>query len=491
MNLSLFLVFALFLPSTPQQGAAGVGVPHPSYPVPGSTESREGWSPWDGRPWWVELQPSWKEQYAFLEDDLRLALLERVAGAINAPESAATNWAESTRPQALALDFRILVDGSEALVGREYLKMGQAVAFSDLVRKAGVLDFDVEIASGAGIFDPFMGQQYSGSSLALQVLPLPGQGWSAELAMVHSKRVPSAPIDLHYAQVDGKDRLMQRVAEAGGHVVLLPGTTTTLDLPNLGPGRVSLELIPDSPAPAGPLELMEDLVWLTLPEYARSEPWARAVAQWDQETRVWSNGQGDLLFHGPDAKAVADRALAEAGAQVRPMSVDLRVQRIVQGVEGERSDILTTVMEGTPLRFAQGTLQDALIEWDVEVAQVARIADPVFANFFSGWEGSLNGYRLPDGSYEVAVDLRFSTVDIGEPKRIRLAAATPGEQGYEGNVPASPAQNMAVEAPEMCEVRFHGTYRTDTEGHLVLIRSANSVLGEGGRLRIELQLANG
>ncbi|MHC4379774.1 MAG: hypothetical protein ACYSU1_01605 [Planctomycetota bacterium] len=491
MTLSLFLLSTLFLPSASQQGEPGVGVPHPSYPVPGFSESREGWSPWDGRRWWVELQPSWKEQYSFLEEDLRHALLERVAGAIGAPEAAAFTWADSTRPQALALNFRILVDGAEALVGREYLKMGQAVALSDLVRKAGILDFDVEIASGSGIFDPFMGQQYSGSSLALQVLPLPGKGWSAELAMVHSERIQGEAIEFNYAQVDGKFRLIQQVAEAGGHVLLLPDAATTIDLPNLGPGKLSLELQADSPAPAGPQDLMEELVWLSLPTLARSDVWARAVSTWDQEARVWSNGQGDLLFHGPTAKEVANRALALAESQSKPMQVDLRVQRIVQGVEGERSDLRAKVFEDTPLRFAQGTLRDALTEWDVEVAQVARIADPVFANFFSGWKGNLTGRRLAAGSYEVDVDLRFSTVDIGPFKHIRLAAATPGEQGYDGNVPASPAQNMAVETPEVREVRFHGTYRTDMDGRLVLIRSANSVLGEGGRLRIELQLAEG
>lgn len=491
MNLTLFLLSALCVPSAQQQGHPGVGLPHPSYPVSGVDDAFRHNAPWDGSPWWVSLEPSWGEDFQFLGEDLRLALLERVAGAVGAEEASAEAWAEATRPDSLALNFRILVDGSEALVGREYLRMGEAVAFSDLVRHAGVLDFDVEIASGAGIFDPLMGTQYAGSSLAVQVLPIPGRGWAAELAVVHSQRLPGTTIPLNYAQVAGKARLIERIAEAGSHALMVPGEPCLLELPNLGPGRVSVELVADSPAPAGQMVLQEGLVWLSLPTFARAERWDRAIQDWERTVGVWSNGQGDLVFHGPEAEQVAVSALAEAEAHLRPMSVDLRVQRIVNGVEGERSDILTGVLESTPLRFAQGTLRDALTEWDVEVAQISRIADPVFSHYFSGWEGSLVGKRLGDGTYEVALDLRFSVVDIGEPKVIRLAGATPGQPGYEGDVPASPAQTMGLETPEVSEVRFRGNYRTDEEGRLVLLRSANSVLGEGGRLRVELKLGEG
>ena len=48
---------------------------------------------------------------------------------------------------------------------------------------------------------------------------------------------------------------------------------------------------------------------------------------------------------------------------------------------------------------------------------------------------------------------------------------------------------MGVETPEVSEVRFRGTYLSDADGRIVLIRSANSVLGEAGRLRIEIKLS--
>ena len=395
----------------------------------------------------------------------------------------------ATAPSALTLNYRILVDGSEALAGRETVPMGQAVAFSDLIRNACILDFDVEIASGSGIFDPIMGLQVSGSSLAVQILPVPGKGWSAEVAMVHSRRLPGEPIAMNYAQVSGKERLVGRLAEIGGHGLLTPQQAITIDLPSLGPGRVTLELVADSPVPHGVVVLEEGFAWLSLPQLARTDTWDAVLADWEQERSIWTNGQGDLVFEGPDAAKAAADAMKTAVAMLQPLSVDLSVQRILGGVEGERSDMHTTLLENSTLSFAQGTVRDALVEWDVEVAQVARIADPEFTNLFSGWNGSLSGRRLPNGLYEVDLDLSFSVVDVSSFVSIRLAAATLGETGYEGDVPASPAHTMGVETPEIAEVRFRGTYLSDENGRIVLIRSANSVLGEAGRLRIEIHLS--
>lgn len=489
MSLALFLLANLAFPLPQEQSPEAIGFPHPAYPVFG-LESHSSAESWGEEPLWVSLAPSWVNANGYLlNTDSRAALLERVAGSMAEGDALLADWMKATAPEALTLNYRVLVDGSEALAGREMIPMGQAVAFSDLVRNACILDFDVEIASGSGIFDPIMGQQVSGSSLAIQVLPVPGKGWTAEIAMIHSKRLKGEPIAMNYSQVSGKDRLTSRVSEIGGFSLLLPQIAVALDIPTMGGGMVTLELVADSPAPNGVVTLTEQAAWLALPQLARSSSWNALVSLWEQERAVWTNGQGDLVFEGPDAAKAAQAALQVAVAKLQPIQFDLSVQRVVGGVEGERSDMHANILENTKMAFAQGTIRDSLVEWDVEVAQVARIADPQFADYFSGWDGSMKGRRLANGKYEVELDLSFTVVDVSSSAKIRLAAATLGETGYEGNVPASPAHTMEVETPEFREVRFRGTYQSDEQGRIMLIRSANSVLGETGRLRVEIQLS--
>ncbi|MDA0666504.1 MAG: hypothetical protein O3A95_05740 [Planctomycetota bacterium] len=490
MPLTLFLLANLAFAPAQDQNPDSIGFPHPAYPVLGLRTHLPTDDQWGEQSSWVSLSPSWlNANGTLLEADSRAALLERVANSMTGGNSLLADWMAATAPEAVTLNYRVLVDGAEALAGREMFPMGQAVAFSDLIRNACILDFDVEIASGSGIFDPIMGQQVSGSSLAIQVLPVPGNGWTAEVAMIYSKRLEGDPIAMNYAQVAGKERLVSRIAEIGGFGWLTPQAAVVLDLPTVGAGRVTLELVADSPAPAGVIALTEQVAWLSLPQLARSSQWGAMVSTWEQERAVWTNGQGDLVFEGPDAAKAASVAMQAALAMLNPIQFDLSVQRIVGGVEGERSDMQVTILEDTPMTFAQGTIRDALVEWDVEVAQVARLADPAFADFFSGWNGDLKGRRLANGKYEVELDLSFTVVDVSSSKIIRLAAATLGETGYEGNVPSSPAHTMEVETPELREVRFHGTYQSDERGRIVLIRSANSILGEGGRLRIEIQMS--
>ncbi|MHC4839305.1 MAG: hypothetical protein ACYTF3_14225, partial [Planctomycetota bacterium] len=146
------------------------------------------------------------------------------------------------------------------------------------------------------------------------------------------------------------------------------------------------------------------------------------------------------------------------------------------------------VLAGRELRFAHGRMVDSLVDWYVEVAQVARIADPVFQDYFGGVSARLLPTRLADGRLRLEGEVVFTMVEIGDASTIRLAAATPGESGYDGEVPAAPAQVMGLEHPDLKEVRFAGTWETDADGRVRLSRSAGGLLGPESELVLELQL---
>jgi hypothetical protein len=466
-------------------------MPHPSLPV--REQGRHGDYylnedlPGYGR--WVALEPGWLTRETNREADSRIALLQRVADSRDLSDTATAAWVSATKAQPLIVNYRMMANGVEVLAGREAISLGNAVALTDSRRLSEILDFDVEIASGAGILDPVIGQQYSGSSLALEALPIPGLGWQMEVALVHSTTAPGELIDDGYAQMDGKMRLIEHVAECGLTTVVQTGKTVSLELANLGPGKVILEMQIEGAIPPLSQQLAEDLFLVTAPTLARSSAWAKHLATFEEQSIMWSNSQGYMAFEGENAKAVADLA-AQATAQLaQAVHLDVSVQTIRDGVEEAPATMRFAALQNMPVKFAQGTVRDALVDWDVEVAQVSRVADPYFINLFSGAQGKFTSRVRADGKLEVDLDLTFAVVELGEPRRIRLSAAAGGETGYDGKVPASPAQDLALETPEVGELRFQGTYVADDTGRIMLVRSANALLGEATRLRLVLQVS--
>jgi len=484
--LSTLLFISLFCPIAALSQAPAM--PHPSLPVaerfgePVLQENLAGF----GR--WVALEPSWVAIWTDLEGDSRLALLNRVAAARGSDAGVALAWAESTRPQPVVVSYRVLSDGVEVLAGSESVPMGTAFVMSDSRRLSEILDFDVEIASGSVILDPIICQQYSGTSLAVEILPLPGFGWQVEVALVSSTSENSELIDDGYAQMEGKMRLIEHIAECGLVAAVTPAAPIRLELADLGPGKITLEMQVEGALPRTLTQLAEDLYMLAVPTLARDLAWSNLVSQLEGQGSMWSNGQGYLVFEGEHALATATATAQAATAQAQPVVLDVSVQTIRDGVEENPALLRFFGLENRAILFAQGTVRDALIDWDVEVAQVARVADPVFENFFSGAQGKFITRRRADGKLEVDLDLKFSTVNLPEPRRIRLGAATVGEMGFDGQVPAAPAQDLALEIPEVAELRFQGTYVADDSGRIVLVRSARSLLGDATRLRVVLQV---
>lgn len=484
--LSTIVSICTFL--APAAVAQEPALPHPSLPV----RDRYGEISIDdnatGYGRWVALQPGWLERGTDTAGGSRLSLLSRVAAAEGVGEDGRKTWADATAPQPVVVNYRILSGGKEVLAGRESVPLGKAVVLSDCRYLSEILDFNVEIASGSGILDPVVGHQYRGTSLALELLPIPGMGWQTEIALVHSTTAPGVALDDGYAQMDGKMRLVEHIAECGMTAAVKPNQVMQLELADLGPGKVVLEFNIESVAPAGAIALGKTLAMVAVPTLARIDSWSDRLNQWEESSNLWSNSEGFVIFEGENALDAANAAAAAASAQALPFALALSVQTIEDDVEGQVSQLAWSGLQNQPITFAQGTVRDALTDWDVEVASVSRVADPYFENLFSGAQGVFTGRRRADGKMEVELNIKFSVVDLSASRQIRLAAATSGEVGYDGKVPASPAQDLTIETPEIGVLNFQGTYVADENGRIVLIRSATSLLGEATRLRLVLNV---
>ena len=470
-----------------QEPLGPLTAPHPSLvqpPKPVNQVSEDDWDEFN--PSWVALRPSWVEQEELSEDHEDFC--RRVANALALSPDEAALLRDATRPHAVGLSYRLTGPAGTMLSGSESVMPGRPQAFGDLARIRGVRDFDVEIASGSGIADPIIAQQQVGSSFGLLIEPR-GDAWLVEAAVVHSRAEAGDEVPLRYAQLGGKRRLQTALSESGSSMVLAPGATGSLALP-LADGRTATLDLTLAAGPMAAPTLPGGLVsvhapWLRL-DRGDAGPVGRSLAGALSRGLAWTDGRGHWLLSGNDAAELASALLA-ATPQAEQWTLSCTLRDAAEG--GAVAVALEApVLAGRELRFAQGRMVDSLVDWYVEVAQVARIADPVFQDYFGGVQARLLPTRLADGRLRLEGEVVFTAVEIGDASTIRLAAATPGESGYDGEVPAAPAQVMGLEHPDLKEVRFAGTWETDADGRVRLSRSAGGLLGPESELVLELQL---
>lgn len=472
-----------FLP-VPQ--ALPEGLPHPDHVVYAHVQDEDGELPEApaGR-LWQALRPRWADPNAAVllaaADHHELATF--VTSRNRWQPRGMETWLELTRPAPVPLRFQLrdAASGEVLAEGRRELEPGRPGAFRELRRRLVILDFDVEIAQAAAIADPVMGDQYAGSSVALELLPVPGQGYQAEIAFVESGFGPREAIDTGYEAIQGADRLHGTLAEAGLTTLLQPGRSARILLPGAGrPLELILELggaMPPASFGAG-----EGILCCAAPTLAAvPELWAGLLAELEQRDDTWFTGSGYLAFAGEaaiDQVEAVGRACAE---QARRAQLSLRVAVVGGGQAGELLRLESEVLLDQPLRFARGGLARALTDWDVEVAQNSRIADPRFRTFFDGIQGEL----VPAGDGAVDLDLRLTRVAHGDPAFVTISRALPG---FEGTGGALPADLVAIERPEEAALAVTGSFRCDARGALRLERRALSYLGAGALLVVEIQV---
>ena len=472
--------------------------PHPSYVL--STDyvrealEHNGWPDRDGvdgrwvalDPRWLTLDAEWGE-LLLMRPEGRAALGEFVRARNNWERSEVENWLSLMRPAPVALEYR-LTDAAGAtaiLAGSESVIPGVPKVLSDYRRRSVVMDFDVEIAQQSDIADPVLGLQYAGNSLALELLPVPGVGYRAELCLVSTGFGEDDAISTGYYAIDGKDRLRQELAELGVTTVLRPGVPASIRLPGLRGQEQVLFLQVEGAVPAPHFQAGSAAFASVVPTLAAREDYSSLVAELELGGDTWSSEDGYLGFAGPEAQAQAEEAAARARAAARMVRYELEVT--LEGSNGSAGawSLVAESVADQPLRFAQGQLGHALFDWDVEVACTARIADPVFETLFSGVQGSLAVNE--DGQVELGLDLR--RVEHGHSVLLQLSGERPGMLGHEGPAPAMPGDRVAVERPEQARMYVEGVFEPDSQGVVRVVRGSSQFLPGGAELRLELKVS--
>ncbi len=490
--LTSLLLLLLTPPLTPAQA---LPAPHPSFVVDVNPESWNSTSG-DSEPVtrWVALRPSWldPERPRLLDEEARAGVSRFVAEKNHWSEHARLSWLQTTARRPIRIRYKLSQAAGKGvlLAGTQSVWPGEPAVFSDTTSRTVVRDFDVEIAQSASIADPIPGLQVAGISLGVELLPVAGQGWQVEMALVVSRFGDPEPIEMRYYAIRGMDRLIQHFQESGATLFLKPSESARMKLPAPDGSTYLLDLSLEGSLPEA-VSAGDDVFTVAAPTLTVRPDWPETLASLGSKDQFWATREGFLAFSGPAAATQVEKVKAEAKRNSRRIHYDLSLTSEKEGAQPQTLAVLAgTAVQETPLRFARGTLSQALVSWDVEVAQGSRIADPIFHTFLSGVQGEIEGNLAADGHPgAVRIDLEISQVRHGNSVLLQLSGETPGILANgEARPPSQQADVVSVERPEVTTLRIQGRFVPDAEGRIVVEREGNQLLGGLGKVRMELQV---
>ncbi|MCH2113013.1 MAG: hypothetical protein MK213_09165 [Planctomycetes bacterium] len=389
-------------------------------------------------------------------------------------------------PSAVKLHMELWTpDGSQRMFGGEVVGQGGvSTGIQEVARKSMLKDFDVELAQGAVIADPIRGIAWNGLSLAARCYPAGKNDWLTELAVVFSQEGKEEIIETNYHSMHGVERLNRNLAELSTWALLAPGTEQHWTLPDaLGGWVLKVRALGDLPPQS--LEV-DDLMVRYSPLLARESFWPELVESLRWEGDTWADSTGWLVFGDEKRRDLATRVSDEVKNRLQLKSFQARIWS-----EGEQEGDVSVqwtgnLGAGAPSYLAAGATSQSLIDWDVEVACCARIADPVFKEFFSGLSGSLA--LLEDG--RIRVDLDSTRVDHQASRLLRIAGAVAASEGHEGPMPAMPTEDVRMEMPSLARIGFHGAFEPNEQGVVLLRRTVFGSDGLPGNLVLEISLTD-
>lgn len=327
------------------------------------------------------------------------------------------SWLAATAPRPVGLRFEVIQDGEAVAVAEQPILPGAPVTLGQASSMALVHDFQVEIAQTASVADPEMRPAFTGMQVGVLVLPVADRGWWIELAFASSEVDSSdGAIDLGAEGMDGKRRDARRVVEFSGALLLAPNEQGAVQLPGGLQLRLSLNDAPGPGQQAAGRAIRVDVPTLSL------DPGMQGMLEDFESAIVWADPSGLLLLDA-DTGARAASEFLRAAAAAPSVSIGVR------SAQGEQdSEVLLALrgLSGRDYHFASGLASDAVVDWDVEVASAARIADPVFHRMFAGWAGSVGAELMMGEVLESRCFIEHTSLSMSHGQDLVLASPIPG-----------------------------------------------------------------
>jgi hypothetical protein len=355
-----------------------------------------------------------------------------------------------------------------------------------------------------------------------RVRPLPGRG-AAVVELVTRTSRPFAAGDVPGSSVFGPfDRIADRVDEAGLTFLAARGVASqhewcTLDGETL---RLSCTVDwPGAPAAATAPLLCSPLLAAPVTGFRSSRAWeaedpidcidarglvAQALAATgagqddrtqlvdldiDQDVDVGGGG-AVLLAPGAAGAQVAARVVQRLADAFAPVRCAIEVFAVEAGAAVTGPPVWRAagpLLANLPGCFASARERTFLADWDVEVAQAARLASPRLGLCEDGWFATAT--VLPQGVHGPRrLELALERIHFVELRQRELVLSTEALGVTQEGTIRLPAERVVVERPVTRALRIDTMIELDENGTAELRRQAAGLLGPGRELVVRVRV---
>lgn len=405
------------------------------------------------------------------------------------------------------------------LEGAEPVRLGEVLVFGEHRTRHAVMDFDVEIAQASFIADPVTARITSGTTLALQLDQVPDGSYMVQILSRHVQEKENEMIDLGYTAISGASRNPVSFGETGCAINMQPGQPVTMQMPAQNGETYELQLKIDGSAAA---QVDPNLIYvpnLADPAFGFKSPAPLGIHDWESieewseseeeieyeeldeildrlmpDGSAWESVQlqtdeGFLVVRGSEAPQVRQKLRHVASSRARSASVHLEVTLHEDQKNTTLGRFTAPVILNTPAAFGAGNAKSVLIEWDVEVAQGSRVADPLFTLIQDGLQGDLTVFGNEQGqASEIELNLQLAQLEKIDQRTVTLDHALDfGESGL--GFPMQPADRVNIEEPSLASMEIRGRYPLKAEESsktLGLKRSSVELYGQGTFIEVKV-----
>jgi hypothetical protein len=415
-------------------------------------------------------------------------------------------------------------DGETLLAAEGHADPARTWVLAEAVERSVTSDFDVEIAQASSIGDPVLSILRTGVSAAICLTPMPDGASAVVEAVARSSRLlDDEPIALGHDGLGRADRCAVAFDELGACFRVENGRASEVTWTGRDGARMRLRVearwkappaagdpavvvsplfrshfagFRSVPAPAPRTET--DASWRSLDtrstslaelaDIAFSEPVYLVSVKGGEGVAVLPAGESRTAAQQfQRLQSAADGLLRQSDVRCVALNVPAGAQASLDGALPEGAFVVASyegpVLRGLPATATGGTDRRYLADWDVEVAQSARIPDPLLEPLGTG---HLMNFTVHEDAFDLDLDLsRLDRVDRQE-MRLAVGRAALGVQGDKGAAPNGdpglPEETVAVEKPVVAGVRVVESIPLGPDGTGSLRRSGGALLGRGREL---------
>lgn len=398
----------------------------------------------------------------------------------------------------------------------ESVGFGDVTVVGDIEHTTAIADLNVEIAQSSMTSDPVVLALTHGASVLLRARPLPGR-LGAVLEVVARTVAPFPGTPMPNASVSGAvDRICNRIDQAGLAFRVERGAESVHEWNAIDGSRLVLNCRVDwpgeQPTPIAPLLcsplLRQPILGFrgtrsTEPDEPRE---CYSVAEFVNEEFEWASDRGEipvrrfdesntaaplLHFAGQEGQQLAERIADRIDQLLAPRRITVEVFDVAAAGQPGDPAILWQfsgpVLVGLPSCFSSGREQTYMHDWDVEVAQSARMPDPRVSLVEDGWFATAK-VQPPNARGQRRVELTLDAIRLLEMRR-RDIVLSPQLVGSTADAKVElPQEQVTIEQPVTRVFAFDTGLELDAQGVAEQRRVAPGLLAEGRELLVRVRV---